>query len=69
MAARCLRCGAGNEWIEGGPTVTTYVPRKRRRPPAYVADLERFKAAHGDWPALGSKDIARLIRAAKRGRS
>lgn len=22
MSARCLRCGAGNEWIEGKPTLT-----------------------------------------------
>ena len=68
MSARCLRCGAGNEWIAG--TATLREERATRlRLPAVVNRLERFKAEHGDWPAVGSKEIGSLVRALRRAAS
>lgn len=42
-------------------------PGPRRPPiPNVVRLLENFKAAHGDWPQIGSEDTTLLVRCIRR---
>lgn len=48
MTARCLRCHAGNEWIEGAPTIiaeSDEITRLRSELAAARAERERFMGA------------------------
>ena len=45
MSAKCLRCGAGNEWIEGKPTHSDTAYRElKRHADAMAEDLRWIRA-------------------------